>query len=204
MSVQQLSLSGFISSMRHGRCWYDSGVSRALVLNASLEPLSVVPVRRALVLVLRDRADVLVMNGALWRSEMVSMPSPSVVRLKRYVRVPYERRVPVNRRTVFQRDGHRCQYCGHQAENLDHVIPRSQGGEHSWSNVVAACRRCNTKKGGRTPAEAGLDLACVPRQPRAGAWVAAAIVGSVDPDWAPYIGMSERSGVGQDRGESGQ
>ena len=80
---------------------------RALVLNASLEPLSVVPVRRALVLVLRDRADVLATNGAIWRSETVAMPSPSVVRLRRYVRVPYQRRIPVNRRTVFQRDGHR-------------------------------------------------------------------------------------------------
>ena len=201
MSVQQLSLSGFVSVVGRRRCWYDSGVSRALVLNASLEPLSVVPVRRALVLVLRDRADVLVTNGALWRSEVVSMPSPSVVRLRRYVRVPYQRRVPVNRRTVFQRDGHRCQYCGHQAENLDHVIPRSQGGEHSWANVVAACRRCNTKKGGRTPAEAGLDLSCVPRQPRAGTWVAAATGGSVDPDWAPYVGTLEVSGVGQNKGD---
>lgn len=170
------------------RCrWYALCVSRALVLNASLEPLSVIPVRRALVLVLRERADVLVTNGAFWRSEAVSMPSPSVVRLKRYVRVPYQRRVPVNRRTVFQRDGHRCQYCGRQAENLDHVVPRSQGGEHSWANVVAACRRCNTKKGGRTPAEAGLRLVSAPCQPRADTWVAAAIGGSVDPDWAPYV-----------------
>lgn len=187
MSGQQLSLSGFILAGRARRRWYDSGVSRALVLNASLEPLSVVPVRRALVLVLRERADVLVTNGALWRSEAVAMPSPSVVRLKRYVRVPYERRIPVNRRTVFQRDGHRCQYCGRQAENLDHVVPRSQGGEHTWTNVVAACRRCNTKKGGRTPIEAGLDLASVPRQPRSDSWVAAAINGSFDPDWAPYV-----------------
>lgn len=168
-------------------CWYALSVARSLVLNASLEPLSVVPVRRALVLVLRDRADVLVTNGALWRSEAFSLPSPSVVRLKRYVRVPYQRRIPVNRRTVFQRDEHRCQYCGRQAENLDHVVPRSQGGEHSWSNVVAACRRCNTKKGGRTPAEAGLRLASFPRQPRTDTWVAAAIGGSVDPDWVPYV-----------------
>ena len=160
---------------------------RALVLNASLEPLSVVPVRRALVLVLRDRADVLATNGAIWRSEAVVMPSPSVVRLRRYVRVPYQRRIPVNRRTVFQRDGHRCQYCGRQAENLDHVVPRSQGGGHSWLNVVAACRRCNTKKGGRTPAEAGLSLVTKPRFHRPDTWVSAAIGGVVDPGWEPYV-----------------
>jgi 5-methylcytosine-specific restriction endonuclease McrA len=160
---------------------------RALVLNASLEPLSVVPVERALVLVLRDRADVLATNGAMWRSETISMPSPSVVRLRRYVRVPFERRIPVNRRTVFQRDGHRCQYCGRQAENLDHVIPRSQGGEHSWLNIVAACRRCNTKKGGRTPAQAGLTLSRMPRMPRPDTWVTAAVGGLVDPGWEPYV-----------------
>ncbi len=187
MSGQEPSLSGFVSVIRQEQRWYDFRMSRALVLNASLEPLSVVSVRRALVLVLRERADVLVANGAVWRSAMISIPSPSVVRLKRYVRVPYQRQVPVNRGTVFQRDGHRCQYCGRQAENLDHVVPRSQGGEHSWSNVVAACRRCNTKKGGRTPAQAGVELASVPRHPHADTWVAAAIGGSVDPDWVPYV-----------------
>ncbi len=160
---------------------------RALVLNTSLEPLSVVPVRRALVLVLRDRADVVATNGAVWHSESISIPSPSVVRLRRYVRVPYQRRIPVNRRTVFDRDGHRCQYCGRQAENLDHVVPRSQGGEHSWLNVVAACHRCNSKKGGRTPSEAGLTLVAKPRPPAADAWVAAAIGGAVDPGWEPYV-----------------
>jgi 5-methylcytosine-specific restriction endonuclease McrA len=187
VSGQQLPLSGFLLNGASWCRWYDANVPRALVLNASLEPLSVVPVRRALVLVLRDRADVLVTNGALWRSEARAMPSPSVVRLKRYVRVSYQRRVPVNRRTVFQRDGYRCQYCGHQAENLDHVVPRSQGGEHSWTNVVAACRRCNTKKGGRTPTQAGITLTSTPRQPRSDTWVAAAIGGSVDPDWVPYV-----------------
>jgi len=147
----------------------------------------VVPVRRAVVLVLRDRADPLVTNGAIWRSELLSMLSPSVVRLRRYVSVPYERRIPVNRKTVFERDGYRCQYCGRPAENLDHVIPRAQGGEHSWLNVVAACRRCNTQKGGRTPSQAGLELASVPSAPRPGAWVAAALDGAVDPCWEPYI-----------------
>jgi 5-methylcytosine-specific restriction endonuclease McrA len=187
VSGQLLSLSGLGSGGCSGYRWYDSCVPRALVLNASLEPLSVVPVRRALVLVLHDRADVLATNGALWRSEVIAMPSPSVVRLKRFIRVPYQRRVPVNRRTVFQRDGHRCQYCGHQAENLDHVTPRSQGGEHTWTNVVAACRRCNTKKGGRTPSEAGLKLGSVPRPPRSDTWIAAVVTGLIDPDWAPYV-----------------
>ncbi len=117
------------------------------------------------------------------------MPSPSVVRLRRYVRIPYERHIPVNRRTVFARDGHRCQYCGRPAENLDHVIPRAQGGEHSWLNVVAACKRCNTKKGGRTPAQAGLELASEPFRPEPHWWVAAVVSGDVDPGWEPYLSL---------------
>jgi len=187
VSGQQPALSSHGRVHRPGTCWYPLAMPRALVLNASLEPLSVVPVRRALVLVLHDRADVVATNGAIWHAETVEMPSPSVVRLRRYVRVPYQRRIPVNRRTVFERDGHRCQYCGRQAENLDHVVPRSQGGEHSWLNVVAACRRCNSTKGGRTPSEAGLTLAMKPRLPRPDAWVAAATGGSVDPGWEPYV-----------------
>ena len=160
---------------------------RALVLNASLEPLSVVPTRRAIVLVFRERADVLETNGALWRSEQVEMQSPSVVKLRNYVRVPFGRRVPLNRRTVFLRDEHRCQYCGRRSENLDHVVPKSQGGAHRWDNVVACCRRCNTRKGGRTPVQAGLSLIRRPRPPRHDTWVAVALGTAHDPDWEPSL-----------------
>ncbi len=162
-------------------------MARALVLNASLEPLSVVPVRRALVLVLAGRADVVATNGMVWHSEHLSINSPSVVQLRRFVSVPYARRVPVNRRTVFHRDRYSCQYCGRQAENLDHVVPRSLGGEHTWSNVVAACRRCNTRKGGRTPKEAGLSLLRAPKTPARDSWVAAAVGGTPDAEWEPYL-----------------
>jgi 5-methylcytosine-specific restriction endonuclease McrA len=160
---------------------------RALVLNASLEPLSVVPTRRAIVLVFRERADVLETNGALWRSEAVAMQSPSVVKLRHYVRVPFARRVPLNRRAVFIRDENRCQYCERRAENLDHVIPKSQGGGHRWDNVVACCRRCNTRKGGHTPSQAGLSLIRSPRPPRRDTWVAVALGAAPDPEWEPYL-----------------
>lgn len=160
---------------------------KALVLNASFEPLSVVPVRRAVVLVLRNRADVVVSNGKVWRSENVDLASPSVIRLRHFVKVPYARRVPLNRRAVFMRDDHRCQYCGRAAENIDHVIPKAQGGTHSWENVVASCRRCNTKKGGRTPKQAGLLLSRAPRAPRRHSWVLVAVGSTPDPAWAEYI-----------------
>jgi 5-methylcytosine-specific restriction endonuclease McrA len=163
-------------------------MARALVLNASFEPLSVVPVRRAIVLVLRERADVVETNGMVWHSERLSFASPSVIRLRTYVKVPYARRVPLNRKTVFMRDDYACQYCHRPAENLDHVVPKSQGGLHTWENVVASCRRCNTKKGGRTPHQAGLTLRRRPVAPRQHAWVMVATGTRVDPAWEPYLG----------------
>ncbi|MFB3044222.1 MAG: HNH endonuclease, partial [Acidimicrobiia bacterium] len=96
-------------------------MARALVLNASYEPLSVVSERRAVVLVLTDKANVVVTKDEIWNSETLSIEIPSVVRLIRYVRVPYRRAVPVTRRAVFGRDGHQCQYCGGPAESLDHI-----------------------------------------------------------------------------------
>jgi 5-methylcytosine-specific restriction endonuclease McrA len=162
-------------------------MSGALVLNASYEPLSVVPVRRAVVLVLRERADVVASNGMLWRSERIEFASPTVIRLRHFVKVPYSRRVPLNRKTVFLRDDHQCQYCGRQAENLDHVVPKSQGGVHAWENVVAACRRCNSKKGGRTPDQAGLHLRRRPTAPRRRSWLVVATGAHPDPSWEPYL-----------------
>ena len=117
------------------------------MLNATYEPLSVVPVRRAIVLVLRERADVVASNGKVWHSERIEMSAPSVIRLRHFVRIPHSRRVPLNRKTVFHRDSHLCQYCGRHAENIDHVVPKSQGGSHTWENVIACCRRCQHEEG---------------------------------------------------------
>jgi len=162
-------------------------MARALVLNASYEPLSVVPVRRAIVLVLRDRADVIETNGKVWHSEQLDFASPSVIRLRNFVKVPYARRVPLNRKTVFLRDEFACQYCTGSAENIDHVVPKSQGGMHTWENVVAACRRCNTRKGGRTPPQAGMSLRHQPRAPREQTWIVVATGTHPDPAWVPYL-----------------
>jgi 5-methylcytosine-specific restriction endonuclease McrA len=87
---------------------------------------------------------------------------------------------------VFVRDGHRCQYCGAQAENIDHVVPRSRGGAHSWDNVVACCRRCNSRKQDRLLDEAGFRLTRMPRAPRSRLWLLAAS-GEVRDEWAPYV-----------------
>ncbi|WP_370327430.1 HNH endonuclease [Euzebya sp.] len=160
---------------------------KSLVLNASMEPLCVVPARRALVLTLTGKAEILHVGGTLYRSEHLEMSSPSVVRLRRYVRVPYRRRATLTRRGVFIRDGHTCQYCGRPAENIDHVHPRSRSGAHEWENVVAACMRCNSKKGDRTPGEAGMSLTRRPFAPKAAFWMVVA-VGTVRPEWETYLG----------------
>ena len=162
-------------------------MSRALVLNASYEPLCVVSTRRALMLVIDAKAEMISSTDRAFHSERDAWPEPSVVRLSYYVRVPYQARVALNRRAVFVRDGHRCQYCDAPAENIDHVIPRSKGGPHTWENVVAACRPCNARKMDHFLHETNMHLRHQPRAPRERIWILAA-VGAVRPDWEPYLG----------------
>jgi 5-methylcytosine-specific restriction endonuclease McrA len=159
-------------------------MGRALVLNASHQPLAVVTARRAVVLVLKDKAEVVVSNGMIFRSERYEIEAPSVLRLRYFVRVPFRAQAPLTRRAVFARDAWSCQYCGAAAENLDHIVPRSRGGEHSWENVVAACRRCNSKKENRRPEDAGLRLLLRPFAPADGFRLS---LGRLDPEWEPFL-----------------
>jgi 5-methylcytosine-specific restriction endonuclease McrA len=161
-------------------------MGRALVLNASYEPLCVVTARRAVVLVLDEKAELVHGTGADLHSERLTIPVPSVIRLRYYVKVPFQRRSALNRRAVMARDGHRCQYCGGHADSIDHVVPRSRGGEHIWENVVAACRGCNTTKRDRLLGETSMSLRRRPSVPRELTWVIVA-VGRVPEDWAPYL-----------------
>jgi 5-methylcytosine-specific restriction endonuclease McrA len=168
---------------------------RALVLNATYEPICVVSSRRALVLVLCDKAEILHATSFEFRSSRARFPEPSVIRLSQYVRVPRQTRVAITRRAVFARDGHRCQYCGAQAENIDHVIPRSRGGLHTWENVVAACRRCNAAKEDRLLEDSGFTLRHSPRAPRSGVSLLAAS-GDLREDWEPYVSPVLEHAVG--------
>ena len=164
-----------------------SSTRRALVLNATFAPLGIVSSRRAVLLVLDTKAELVHATERVFRAARVTVPEPSVVRLVRYVKVPHNYRVAVNRRTVFARDGSKCQYCGASAENLDHVIPRSKGGPHTWENVVAACRPCNTRKEDRLPHEAGMVLRSTPSAPRHRVQLLA-LCGNTSEDWADYLG----------------
>jgi 5-methylcytosine-specific restriction endonuclease McrA len=136
------------------------------------------------VLVLKEKAEVLASNGMVFRAERYQIEAPCVVRLRHFVRVPFRAHAPLTRRAVFARDAWSCQYCGAPAENLDHVVPRSKGGAHSWDNVVAACRRCNSRKENRPPEDAGLRLA---RQPFAPADGFRLSLGRLEPEWEPYL-----------------
>lgn len=161
-------------------------MGHALVLNATYEPLCVVSQRRALILVLNHKATTVEESGTVLHSAAAAVPLPSVVRLHRYVRVPYRTGIPLTRRAIFARDGGRCVYCGAVANSVDHVIPRSRGGEHVWENVVAACRRCNHVKSDRHIHELGWGVRVAPRQPSGPAWRILG-TGRNDPRWLPYL-----------------
>jgi 5-methylcytosine-specific restriction endonuclease McrA len=159
--------------------------TRVLVLNASYEPINVCTVRRAVVLILKERAEVLEQTERVLHAETMTMARPAVIRLVTYVRIPRDAHSrKITRRAIFARDGWTCQYCGGSAENLDHVVPRSRGGLHVWENVVAACRRCNAKKMDRTPQEAGYRLHRQPFAPSDGFHLT---LGRPDPGWEPFL-----------------
>ena len=138
-------------------------MAKVLVLNASYEPLNITSWRRAVVLLLKGKAEALESNG---KFVYTNFPLPTVIRLRHYIKVPYKE-IPLTRRNVLERDRHTCQYCKYKGDSLtlDHVIPRSRGGVDSWENLVAACVRCNIKKGNRTPKEADMPLLNNPRRP---------------------------------------
>ncbi|WP_051935480.1 HNH endonuclease [Deinococcus sp. YIM 77859] len=166
----------------------DLNAPRVLVLNASYEPLQVTSAKRAITLLQYGVAEVLEVSGDVIRSPSTILRVPSVIRLKRYVRRPRVHPVPFNRRNVLRRDTFACQYCGAEADlTLDHVVPRSRGGRHTWENVVTACRACNQRKGNRTPDEAGMPLRSRPRAPTFGVYAHGQFA-HWQPEWARYIG----------------
>jgi 5-methylcytosine-specific restriction endonuclease McrA len=138
-----------------------------LVLNASYEPLNVCSVRRAVVLVLKEKAELVEQATRTVRSESVTLPHPVVIRLITYVSLPRDkRRRRITRRAVFARDSWTCQYCGTGTHlTVDHVVPRSRGGQTNWENIVTSCAPCNRRKGNRMPVETGMRPRKPPRAP---------------------------------------
>lgn len=154
-----------------------------LVLNASYEPLGIVSVPRAVTLVVTGRAVTELDSDVPIRSATMELFAPSVIRLTRMVHAPRKRSVPLSRKALFARDAGACQYCGVPAATIDHVLPRSRGGRHTWENVVACCLPCNARKADRTPDEAGMPLMSRPWAP-----TRVAMLGSRGrPEWTKYL-----------------
>jgi 5-methylcytosine-specific restriction endonuclease McrA len=162
-------------------------MSKVLVLNASYEPLNITSWRRAVVLLLKGKAEQVEHNG---KCVYAGFPLPTVIRLRYYVRIPYKE-IPLTRRNSLERDRHTCQYCHYRGEQLtlDHVIPRSRGGGETWENMVAACVRCNVKKGNRTPKEANMPLSYPPRRPYSSLHfeIVKNIKGDRNQEWRKYV-----------------
>ena len=160
---------------------------RTLVLNAGYEPLGVVSFKRALILVLSEKATVLAGSDELLiHSARTALALPSVILLSRYVRVPTARKIPVTRRGVLRRDAWRCAYCAKAANTIDHVQPKSKGGADSWENLVACCLKCNNTKGDKTLSEIGWTLGFQPKMPTGAQWLVRG-VDRVEPAWDSFL-----------------
>lgn len=161
-----------------------------LVLNQNYEPIHVCSARRALVLVFRGKAEVLEENHHVMRSTSRAYRVPSVIRLVYLVRRPRPT-LRLTRKEIFLRDNYTCQYCGTRTRDLtlDHIVPRSRGGAHTWENLVSACRACNHKKGGKTLQEAHMRLLNQPAAPRVHSYyvILRRAQGRPNPEWVRYV-----------------
>lgn len=161
-------------------------IGKVLVLNSNHNPLTVCSVYRAFLLVFTNKADMLNTDASFLRSISKSFPKPSVIRIKKYINVPYKD-VVLTRHNIFKRDSNKCQYCGTSKNlTLDHLIPKSRGGKSSWKNLVSACKKCNAKKGDYTPEQVGLVLRKFPIKPSYIMFLKDA-GGNLREDWQPYL-----------------
>jgi len=166
---------------------------KVLVLNQDFRALTVCSVQRAFLLVYAEKAE-LVSNSknTFLRTVNATYPAPSIIRLQDYVNVPYKG-VVLSRQNIFKRDGHVCQYCNAKGElTLDHVMPRSRGGQSTWENLTTACKSCNSKKGDYTPEEANMPLKRKPYKPSFFIFLRD-FSGNIDDEWLTYLGKKMKA-----------
>lgn len=162
------------------------GDGKILLLNASFEPLTTITLKRALVLVIKEKAVVVATTNETVRSERMELTKPSVVRLVHYVKVPYRTQIPLSRKALLARDKHTCQYCHGPGATIDHVIPKARGGKHEWTNVVIACTKCNNKKSDKLLSELNWRLDKTPVAPSGNGWLIVGF-GELESAWQPYL-----------------
>lgn len=166
---------------------------KVLVLNADYSALSICSVPKAFVLVYSQKAELVShVEMVKLRTVSSSYPMPSVIKLNRYINIPYKS-VVLNRQNIFKRDGNACVYCGTSRDlTLDHVIPKSKGGRTNWLNLVAACRRCNAQKGNGTPEQANMTMRHQPFKPTFIMYLRD-FFGTSEKNWAPFLGIKNRN-----------
>jgi len=170
--------------------------SPVLVLNQDYQPLNIARARRAVVLILRGKAELLENGVGVIHTPKEMVPLPSVIRLVYLVKRPRRER-KLTRHEVFRRDEYTCQYCGRQTRQLtlDHVVPRYKGGKHVWDNVVSACIPCNNRKAGRTPEEAGMKLIRRPFTPHVGGYTVPYEYLHRNREWHKFLPQSQTSSL---------
>ncbi|RMF87056.1 MAG: HNH endonuclease [Nitrospinota bacterium] len=167
--------------------------SNVLVLNYTYEPLHFCNAKRAIILILQEKAEIVEKSGQLLHSPSLVLPLPTVIRLRMYIRRPVGRGITFSKKNVFLRDNFTCQYCGVKGSNgfeltIDHIIPRSKGGKTCWENVVVACKVCNRRKGDRPLEETDLRLLRQPRKPRFPLLKPAPLSTRFLAEWTKYLG----------------
>jgi len=161
-----------------------TGPSKVLVLNATLAPINICSWRRAMLLLFKEKAESVENSANLINQKFVL---PLIIKLRKYVPVPYSG-IVLSRKNIFLRDNYTCQYCGKNGNlTIDHIIPKSKGGEDSWRNTVVCCVRCNNKKGDRSPEEAGLKLLRMPYKPPSMLYLHMTRMSNVPPIWNDYF-----------------
>ncbi|MBK0404772.1 HNH endonuclease [Adhaeribacter sp. BT258] len=160
---------------------------KVLILNQDYSAISLCSVQKAFSLIYLEKAEMLEKyENSFLRSISATYPKPSVIRLSRYVHIPYKG-IALSRHNIMKRDHFQCQYCGSNKNlTLDHVYPRSRGGKSTWTNLLTACNRCNTRKGDRTPEEAGFALKQQPKKPTLVAFLRLHAT-HLDQSWAHYL-----------------
>lgn len=162
--------------------------AKVLLLNQSYEPLTICTVKKALILLFLEKAELVSQRQDVFiNSVNHKFPWPSVIRLSNFIRVPYKK-IILTRKNILKRDNHKCSYCGRGDLPLtvDHVIPRARGGEDTWENLVAACLPCNNKKGNRTPEEANMKMKLHPFKPDHISYIKSS-AGRLDKEWKPFL-----------------
>lgn len=164
--------------------------ANVLVLNQDYQPLSICSVQRSIKLLFLDKAELLHDDPENFlRTTRETYSYPSVIRLRSYIRLPYTK-IVLSRRNIMKRDGFVCQYCGKKTDlTIDHVLPKSRGGQETWENLTTACEKCNVKKGNKTPKEANLVLKKKPYRPIPITFFRD-YNGGVQEPWKPYLYMT--------------